>query len=138
MPKTTNLWAVILISCMSAWRPRPPGSGRTGYNKAMLYMVIEEYRLGPEPVYERAASQGRMLPEGLRYVDSWVIDDGRLDRCLQLMETENPELLDAWRARWADLIEFDVIPVVTSGEAARRVAARKPSPPGAGDVGTPE
>ena len=86
-------------------------------------MVIEEYRLGPGPVYERAAARGRMLPEGLRYIDSWVID-GRLDRCFQLMETDRPELLDAWRARWANLVDFDVFPVITSSEAAQRFAAR--------------
>lgn len=99
--------------------------GRAGpcSNVAVLYMVIEEYRLGPGPVYERAAAQGRMLPEGLRYIDSWVID-GRLDRCFQLMETDRPELLDAWRARWADLVDFDVFPVITSREAAQRSAAR--------------
>ena len=86
-------------------------------------MVIEKYRHGPGPVYERAADQGRMLPEGLEYVDSWVVDDGRLDRCFQLIETENLQLLEVWRARWADLVDFEVIPVITSGEAARRAAA---------------
>jgi uncharacterized protein DUF3303 len=90
----------------------------------MLYMVIEEYRLGPGPVNERAARQGRMLPEGLRYIDSWVVDNGRLDRCYQLMETDSPKLLDVWRARWADLIDFDVLPVRTSSVAAQRSSER--------------
>ena len=89
----------------------------------MIFMVIEKYRHGPGPVYERAAGQGRMLPEGLEYVDSWVVDDGRLDRCFQLMETENPELFDVWRAMWADLVDFEILPVITSGEAARHAAA---------------
>ncbi len=106
-------------------------------NVAVLYMVMEEYRLGPGPVYERAAAQGRMLPEGLRYIDSWVID-GRLDRCFQLMETDRPELLDAWRARWADLVDFDVFPVITSSEAAQRSAERPPSPSGLADAGAPD
>ena len=88
-------------------------------------MVIEEYRLGPEPVYERAAAQGRMLPEGLRYIDSWIVD-GRLDRCFQLMETDSPELLDTWRARWADLVDFEVFPVITSSQAAQRSGAGRP------------
>jgi len=66
-----------------------------------------------------------MLPEGLRYIDSWVVDDGRrLDRCFQLMETDDPDLLDVWRARWADLVDFGVFPVIDSGEAARRTNAR--------------
>jgi len=89
----------------------------------VLYMVIEAYRLGPGPVYERAAAQGRMLPEGLRYIDSWVVD-GRLDKCFQLMETDSPELLDAWRARWADLVDFQVFPVITSSQAAQRADGR--------------
>jgi hypothetical protein len=99
----------------------------------MLYMVIEEYKLGSVPVYERAASQGRMLPEGLRYIDSWVVDNGKMDRCFQLMETDNPELLDVWQARWADLVDFDVLPVMTSSEAAQRSVA--PASGGAGPTG---
>jgi hypothetical protein len=90
----------------------------------MFYMVVETFRDGPGPVYERAGEHGRMLPGGLRYIDSWVVDDGRLDRCFQLMETDRPELLDVWRARWADLVEFDVFPVIESGEAARRTNQR--------------
>jgi Protein of unknown function (DUF3303) len=97
---------------------------KQGYDITMFYMVVETYRDGPGPVYERAAEQGRMLPEGLRYIDSWVVDDGRLDRCFQLMETDDPDLLDVWRARWADLVDSDVFPVIGSGEAARRTNAR--------------
>ena len=87
----------------------------------MLYMVIERYLSGPEPVYERAASRGRMMPDGLSYVDSWVVD-GSLDRCFQLMETDDPALFDVWTARWRDLVEFEVVPVVRSAEAAARAA----------------
>jgi hypothetical protein len=71
----------------------------------MLYMVIEKYRHGPGPVYQRATERGRLLPDGLRYVDSWVVDDDRPDRCFQLMETDDPGLLDVWQSRWADLTE---------------------------------
>ncbi len=84
----------------------------------MLYMVIERYVSGPRPVYQRAATSGRMLPEGLRYVDSWVADDGTMDRCFQLMETGDPALLDRWMERWSDLVSFEVIPVITSAQAA--------------------
>lgn len=87
----------------------------------MLYMVVERYVAGPQPVYERAATHGRMLPEGLAYVDSWIVDDGRLDRCFQLMETDDPTLLDRWCERWSDLTEFEVFPVLKSDEAAARV-----------------
>jgi hypothetical protein len=83
-------------------------------------MVIETYKEGPTPVYARAAERGRMLPAGLDYVDSWI--DGRsLDRCFQLMETERPGLFDEWIAEWSDLVEFEVVPVVSSDDAARRV-----------------
>jgi hypothetical protein len=82
-------------------------------------MVVERFRRGPEPVYERAADRGRLLPDGLVYVDSWV--DERLDRCFQLMETDDPALFDEWIAHWSDLADFEVVPVVTSAEAAERV-----------------
>jgi hypothetical protein len=87
----------------------------------MLFMVVERYVAGPVPVYERAAAHGRMLPEGLRYVDSWVVDNDELDRCFQLMETDDPALLDRWLERWRDLVECDVFPVLTSVVAAARV-----------------
>jgi hypothetical protein len=82
------------------------------------YMVVERYMNGPEPVYRRAAERGRMLPDGLVYVDSWV--DERLDRCFQLMETDDPALFDRWIACWDDLTEFEVVPVLTSAEASAR------------------
>jgi hypothetical protein len=84
----------------------------------MFYMVIERYRSGPGPVYQRAAASGRMLPDGLTYVNSWVVADGGMDRCFQLMETSDPALLDAWTARWTDLVSFEIFPVISSAEAA--------------------
>jgi hypothetical protein len=87
--------------------------------RRLLYMVVERFTQGPGPVYERAAEQGRLLPEGLAYVDSWV--DERLDRCFQLMETDDPTLFDEWTAHWSDLAEFEVVPVMTSAEARERV-----------------
>jgi hypothetical protein len=83
----------------------------------MFYMVIERYLAGPGPVYARAAACGRMLPQGLRYVSSWVAA-GDMDRCFQLMETADPALFDAWTRRWDDLVAFEIVPVVTSAEAA--------------------
>ena len=80
-------------------------------------MVIEAYRMGPQPVYERFAERGRMLPEGLRYLDSWV-DAERAERCFQLMETDEPALFDEWTRQWSDLVDFEIVPVVTSAEAA--------------------
>jgi Domain of unknown function (DUF3303) len=92
-------------------------------------MVIERFFQGPGPVYARAAERGRMLPDGLVYVDSWVVDDGRLDRCFQLMATDDPTLFDEWRAHWEDLGEFEIVPVITSAEAAARVAVEWPGGP---------
>ena len=85
----------------------------------MRYMVIERYRSGAGPVYERAAARGRMLPDGLTYVTSWVAA-GDLDRCFQLMETDDAALFDAWTRHWDDLVSFEVVPVITSAEAAAR------------------
>jgi hypothetical protein len=85
-------------------------------------MVIETFKRGARPVYERAAEQGRMLPPGLAYVDSWI-DERTLDRCFQLMETEDATLFDEWIASWSDLAEFEVVPVIDSAGAADRVSA---------------
>jgi len=86
----------------------------------MLYMVIERYKHGPVPVYERASKTGRMLPSGLRYLDSWIVDDGKLDTCFQLMETDDARLLDKWCSRWDDLVSFEIKLVIKSEEAAAR------------------
>ena len=87
----------------------------------MRYMVIETFTQGARPVYERARDRGRMLPEGLRYVDSWV--ETGLARCFQLMETDDPSLLERWTSQWDDLGEFEIVPVLASAEAAARALA---------------
>lgn len=90
---------------------------------SMLYMVIETFRNGDAvPVYRRFRERGRMAPEGLTYVSSWV--DLRLERCYQVMETPDRSLLDGWMDRWRDIVDFEVVPVMTSAEAAERVAPR--------------
>jgi Protein of unknown function (DUF3303) len=86
----------------------------------MLYMVIEHFRNGdPAPVYKRFREHGRMAPEGLRYVASWVTED--LTTCYQVMETAECALLDAWMANWRDLVDFEVLPVIESAAAAALV-----------------
>ena len=82
----------------------------------MRYMVIETFTHGSRPVYERARDRGRMLPEGLEYVESWVTEG--LGGCFQLMETDDPALFDVWTAAWADLAGFEIVPVVASADAA--------------------
>lgn len=87
------------------------------------YLVIETFRGGDAvPVYRRFRDHGRLAPEGLRYVDSWV--DEPITRCWQVMETDDRALLDAWIANWSDLVEFEVIPVTTSLEASARIHPR--------------
>ena len=83
-------------------------------------MVIEHFR-DPAAVYRRFRERGRMAPEGLTYVSSWVTPD--LSRCYQVMETADRGLLDDWMKNWSDLAEFEVHPVVTSKEAAERALA---------------
>jgi hypothetical protein len=85
----------------------------------MRYMVIERFVHGARPVYERAAERGRMLPDGLVYIDSWI--DESLERCFQLMEADDPALFDEWIANWSDIGEFEVVPVISSAEASARV-----------------
>ena len=74
------------------------------------------------PVYRRFRERGRLAPEGLAYVSSWVTD--RMDRCYQLMETEDLTLLDQWMANWYDLVDFEVHPVISSKEAAEKIRPR--------------
>jgi len=89
----------------------------------MLYMIVERFRDGDAvPVYRRFRDHGRLAPDGLRYVGSWVTTD--FQRCFQIMESEHPELLTEWMARWSDLAEFEVFPVISSADAAAAIAPR--------------
>ena len=88
----------------------------------MLYLIVEDFRGNPEAVYRRFRDHGRMAPDGLRYVSSWVTED--LQRCYQIMECADPALLDEWMRRWKDLVGFEVIPVVTSAEAGEIIRPR--------------
>lgn len=85
----------------------------------MRYMVIETFTKGARAVYERAAERGRMLPPGLTYIDSWI-EANTLARCFQLMETENVTLFDTWFKNWKDLGDIEVVPVISSSQAAAR------------------
>ena len=89
----------------------------------MLYMVVEHFKnQDAVPVYRRFRDHGRMAPEGLVYISSWV--DDKFERCYQVMETHDRRLLDAWMANWSDLIDFEVHTVVTSYEAAQNIGPR--------------
>jgi hypothetical protein len=83
----------------------------------MLFMIVERFAIGRAPeVYQLVRERGRMLPEGLVYVDSWV--SANLETCFQLMECDNPLLLQEWIAQWGELVTFEIIPVVPSKQTA--------------------
>ncbi|MDP1660968.1 MAG: DUF3303 family protein [Phycisphaerales bacterium] len=87
----------------------------------MLFMVIERFKAGrSEAVGERFKRCGRMLPEGVNYLASWVEDSGA--SCFQLMESPGREGIDAWIACWSDLVDFEVFPVLTSADYWARAA----------------
>jgi hypothetical protein len=88
----------------------------------MLFMVIEHFKDGnPHPIGERFAREGRMLPDSVEYLASWI--DPEAVRCYQLMEAPDAEALQPWIARWADLADFEVVPVLASVEYWARVRA---------------
>ena len=79
----------------------------------MLYMVVEHFKDAPA-IYRRLREKGRLMPEGLEYVSSWI--DVDLKICWQLMRTDNESLLQVWTENWKDLMDFQVVPVRTSAE----------------------
>ena len=84
---------------------------------AMLYMVIEHFKeAAASEIYRRFHEKGRMMPEGLEYVSSWIDLDFKV--CYQLMQTEQIALFDRWIENWSGLMEFEIVPVRTSAEAA--------------------
>jgi hypothetical protein len=86
-------------------------------------MIIEHFKNDdPVPVYRRFRDRGRLAPNGLQYISSWV--DEKLERCFQIMETDDRKLLDQWITNWSDIVEFEVFPVMSSKEAAETVAPR--------------
>jgi hypothetical protein len=87
------------------------------------YMIIEHFRHGDAAaIYRRFRDHGRMAPEGLTYVSSWITDD--FTRCYQVMETADRSLLEKWMANWSDLVNFEVYPVVTSKEALEKIGPK--------------
>jgi hypothetical protein len=88
----------------------------------VLFMIVERFSAGDAAeIYRRVREGGRSIPDGLRYVDSWVRAD--LRGCYQLMECDDPVLLQEWIAQWGDLTEFEIVPV-TSSRATQELMAR--------------
>ena len=89
----------------------------------MLYMVIERFKERAVPeVYRRLREKGRMMPEGLTYVSSWIDLDFKV--CYQLMQTEDFALFDQWIDSWRDLMDFEIVPVRTSAKAVQFMNAK--------------
>lgn len=85
----------------------------------MLFMVIERFRnRDAGAVYRRFREKGRMLPEGLVYKSSWT--EINFDRCFQVMETDDPSLFQHWARNWEDLVDFEIVPLMTSAEASAK------------------
>ena len=84
------------------------------------FMVVEHFNGNAAAIYARFHARGRLAPEGLTYVASWVHTS--LDRCYQVMETADRALLEVWMADWRDPVTFEVHEVMTSADAARKAA----------------
>ena len=109
--------------------PSPVASGfsrKVMSYAAMLFLIIEDFRGDPAEVYRRLRNRGRLTPDGLQYVSSWVTSD--LQRCYQVMACDDRRLLDQWMEQWQDLVAFVVVPVITSAEAADAVLATANGP----------
>jgi hypothetical protein len=88
----------------------------------MLIMVIERFKgRDPAPIYQRLRESGRSMPDGLRYIDSWI--EANFDRCFQLMECDDIRLVMRWVLQWRDVMEFEVVPVSPSKEVRELFSA---------------
>jgi hypothetical protein len=94
----------------------------------MLFMVIERFRnRDPKPIYRRLRDQGRQMPDGLKYVNSWI--EPSFERCFQLMACDDARLLQQWIVHWTDVMEFEIVPVVSSRDTREIVAPHLDSAP---------
>lgn len=90
----------------------------------MQFMIIERFRnQDAKSVYRRFAEHGRLMPDGLTFVDSWVSAD--LDRCFQVMACDDVTLLQRWVAEWSDLVEFEIVPVCSGQETGAALSKAK-------------
>lgn len=89
----------------------------------MLFMVVEDFRnRDRKAIYRRVREKGRMTPEGLKFVSSWVTAD--MTRCFQLMEADDITLFQKWVAEWCDLAEFEIVPVVAGKNTAEALSGQ--------------
>ncbi|MGO4739561.1 DUF3303 domain-containing protein [Bosea sp. 2KB_26] len=87
----------------------------------MLFMVIEHFdQARVKDIYRRFHERGRMMPDGLHYVDSWIQAD--LARCFQVMECDDVGVLQEWVLEWSDLARFEIVPLASSKATAAAIA----------------
>jgi hypothetical protein len=88
-----------------------------------FFMIVERFRNGdPVPVYRRFRDKGRMAPDGLNYVSSWI--DEEMTCCYQVMETDDRSLIEKWIDNWKDIVDFEIIPVISSSDALAKILPR--------------
>lgn len=86
----------------------------------MLFMIIERFHPGKgKEIYKRFEENGRMLPDGVSYINSWITED--VSTCYQVMESDTKEKIQRWILNWNDLADFEIIPVITSTQAKEKV-----------------
>jgi len=89
----------------------------------MLFMIIERFHPGTvKLLYERFAEKGRLMPEDVEYINSWI--DKNVSTCYQVMQSDSIDKIQVWISCWDDLADFEVIPVITSAEAREIVFSR--------------
>jgi hypothetical protein len=88
----------------------------------MLFMVVETFGRDPKAAYRRFRDKGRMMPDGVSYVGSWVTAD--LQRCFQIMECDDVALLQKWVAEWSDIVGFEIVPIAASKDTAAALASQ--------------
>lgn len=86
----------------------------------MKYMIIEKFKEGKvKEVYKRFEEKGRLMPEGLHFINSWITED--VTTCYQVMETDDVTKLHEWVKNWNDLVEIQFIPVINSQQAKEKI-----------------
>ncbi len=99
----------------------------------MLFMVIERFKdRDALAVYRRFRERGRMTPEGLTFVESWV--EANCDRCFQIMECDDVRLLQQWAVHWRDLVAFEFVPVAPGKATAEALMPLLDRPAGEGET----
>lgn len=89
----------------------------------MQFMIIEHFHPPKlKEMYRRFETKGRMLPEGVQYINSWI--DENVSTCYQVMESDSVEKIHEWISQWQDLVDFEIIPVISSAQAREKVMSR--------------